>query len=126
MSRTTHISVVPECLLSPCWPGQTASPKSCRNLSVPAVLPCLVAFRLQVCFTSWRSPARLALQGLPVAIAVDVHQVVADFMSIAADDLHRTESAELRMVDQGLARCSAGDAGPLSCRRPQEDQADSW
>jgi hypothetical protein len=57
--------------------------------------------------------------------AVDVHQVVVDFMSIAADDLHRAEGAELGMTDHGLDRCVAGGVDPLSCRRPQDDQADS-
>jgi hypothetical protein len=101
-----------------CQPEVVSDPQRlCRS-------PCLVALRLQICYKLVITGAA-GPPGLPVAIAVDVDQVVVDLMSIAADDLHRAEGAELGMFDHGLDWCVAGGVGPLSCRRPQNDQADS-
>ena len=82
-----------------------------------AVWPSPAAFRLQICLHAG-DHRRGWPRGLPGAIAVDVHQVVADFMSVAADDLHRAEGAKLGMTDHGLDRRVAGGIGPLLCRRP--------
>jgi hypothetical protein len=62
--------------------------------------------------------AHLSLEAsvLAVTIPVDVHQVMADFMGIAADDLNRAKDAELGMMDLGVSWCCGGGLGPLSRR----------
>src|SRR6516225_4607086 len=41
---------------------------------------------------------------LQIAIPVDVHQVMVDFMGVATSDLQRSEVPELRVADRGLSR----------------------
>jgi len=48
----------------------------------------------RTCSGSWR--------WLRFVATVDVHQVMADFMGVAADDLQRAERPELRMADLGF------------------------
>ena len=55
---------------------------------------------------------------LEVYIPVDVHQVMADLMGIAADDLNRAKDAELGMMDLvsagALRRRSSPTLAPLT------------
>ena len=53
-----------------------------------------------------------AASGLRIEIAADVHPVVVDPMSIAADDLYRAEGAALGMTDHGFGWCFAGGMLP--------------
>jgi hypothetical protein len=51
-------------------------------------------------------PAAVDSQPLPLRVAaVDVHQMVVHLMGITADDLKRTQAAELRMVNLDISRC---------------------
>jgi hypothetical protein len=51
--------------------------------------------------------------------------MVVDFMGIAADDLKRSEGAELGMANLDITWCYCGGRGPRVCRRLRRNQPDS-